>query len=162
MSVYGQTAQQHASRTPVLTRQESRTRVVAFRPRAACNRPSKQQKTNPIQDGYSPSNLFDDLTNKGSSLAQVALGPGDTGLDDTRGGFLYAAREKIARQRPSSASSRSRDPPRGETAQRTWPRFRPVARPVLAGASLAIVILRNGVRVEEMVRSKSALGDVEE
>lgn len=35
-----------------------------------------------------PSNLLDDLTDESGALAQVALGAGDTGLDDTAGGFL--------------------------------------------------------------------------
>lgn len=50
-----------------------------------------------------PSNLLDDLTNKGSSLAEVALGAGDTGLDNTGSGFLLIG--KISSQRPSSAKS---------------------------------------------------------
>lgn len=35
-----------------------------------------------------PSNLLDDLTDESGALAQVTLGPGDTGLDDTGSGFL--------------------------------------------------------------------------
>lgn len=72
----------------------------------------------------------------------------------TRGVVFYTWRRKKSTkcQRPSSASAtgtasrrtrgqRSRDPPRGETlTTRTWPRFRPTVRPVLAGASLAIFV----------------------
>lgn len=42
----------------------------------------------PENDGHLPSNLLDDLTDESGALAQVALGAGDTGLDDTAGGFL--------------------------------------------------------------------------
>lgn len=35
-----------------------------------------------------PSNLLDDLTDESSALAQVTLGSGNTGLDDTGSGFL--------------------------------------------------------------------------
>jgi hypothetical protein len=38
--------------------------------------------------GSEASNLLDDLANEGSALAQVALGSGNTGLDDTGSGFL--------------------------------------------------------------------------
>lgn len=41
-----------------------------------------------------PSNLLDDLTDESGALAQVALGPGDTSLGDTRSGLLYPL-EKI-------------------------------------------------------------------
>ena len=102
-----------------------------------------------------PSNLLNDLTDESSTLAQVALGPRDTRLDDTGGGFLLIAN---ACQRPSSAKvtswmrQRSSDPPRGETVTtRTWPLFRPTARPVLAGASLAILL----VVVDRSVMSKN-------
>lgn len=37
---------------------------------------------------YLPSNLLDDVADEGGALAQVTLGAGDTGLDDTGGGFL--------------------------------------------------------------------------
>lgn len=36
-----------------------------------------------------PRNLLDDLTNKSSTLAQVALGSADSWLDDARLGLLY-------------------------------------------------------------------------
>lgn len=35
-----------------------------------------------------PRNLLDDLSDESSSLAQVSLGAGDTGLGDTSLGFL--------------------------------------------------------------------------
>lgn len=35
-----------------------------------------------------PSNLLDDLTDESGALAQVTLGSGNTGLDDTGSGFL--------------------------------------------------------------------------
>ena len=38
--------------------------------------------------GGKTSNLLDDLTDESGALAQVALGAGDTGLDDTAGGFV--------------------------------------------------------------------------
>ena len=38
--------------------------------------------------GSEASNLLDDLADEGSALAQVALGSGDTGLDDTGSGFV--------------------------------------------------------------------------
>lgn len=38
--------------------------------------------------GGKTSNLLDDLTDESGALAQVTLGPGDTGLDDTGSGFL--------------------------------------------------------------------------
>lgn len=40
-----------------------------------------------------PSNLLDDLTDESSALAQVALGTGHTGLDNTGSGFLYPAKK---------------------------------------------------------------------
>lgn len=45
--------------------------------------PRKEQKKSDL-----PSNLLDDLADESGALAQVTLGPGDTGLDDTGGGFL--------------------------------------------------------------------------
>jgi hypothetical protein len=38
--------------------------------------------------GSKASNLLDDLTDESSALAQVTLGSGNTGLDDTGSGFL--------------------------------------------------------------------------
>lgn len=67
----------------------------------------------------SPSNLLDDLTHKGGALAQVSLGAGNTGLDDTSGSLLYLGNKpkKTSVQRPSSAREvEGRDPPRGEIA----------------------------------------------
>lgn len=99
----------------------------------------------PVVEKNLPSNLLDDLTDESGALAQVALGSGDTGLDDAGGGFLLKSQKHAKGQRPSSAEAaswvrfRSRDPPRGETVTRTWPRFRPTVRPDRAGASLAIV-----------------------
>lgn len=54
----------------------------------------------------------------------------------------------------------SRDPPRGETVtgrRRTWPLLRPTARPVLAGASAAIV-LDGLVRLKVGCRGKKVEG----
>ena len=36
-----------------------------------------------------PGNLLDDVTDERGALAEVALGAGDTGLDDASGGLLY-------------------------------------------------------------------------
>lgn len=40
-------------------------------------------------DGNLPGDFLDDVTDESGALAQVALGAGDTGLDDTSGGLLY-------------------------------------------------------------------------
>lgn len=63
----------------------------------------------------------------------------------TRAVVFYKSQRRKC-QRPSSARAtswkrvRGRDPPRGETVtRRTWPLFRPTARPDRAGASAAIV-----------------------
>lgn len=36
-----------------------------------------------------PGNLLDDVTDERGALAEVALGAGDTGLDNASGGLLY-------------------------------------------------------------------------
>lgn len=96
-----------------------------------------------------PSNLLDDVPNECGALAQVALGAGDTGLNNAGGGFLNMTnRESISFVVSivcAEIGGTSRDPPRGETAddgelffQRTWPLLMPTIRPERAGASLAI------------------------
>lgn len=48
----------------------------------------KEEAASGTGDLNLPSNLLDDLAHKGSSLAQVALGPGDTRLNNSGSGFL--------------------------------------------------------------------------
>ena len=51
-----------------------------------------------------PSNLSDNLTHKGGTLAEVTFALADTGLQGTSCGFLHVSKEKkSASQRPSSA-----------------------------------------------------------
>jgi hypothetical protein len=77
------------------------------------------------RNGNVPRNLLDDLTDEGGPLAQVALCPGDLGLDDSGSGFLSFVGKHVS-QRPSSGpllpslakgltETATRDTPRVET-----------------------------------------------